>query len=223
VRLDRQRLRDGVRAGAPYALAAFLLAASFGILARPVMGPVAPIVMSAVVFAGSAQFAALAVLSAGGDPAAAILAGSLLNARYLPMGVAIAPSVRGGRLRRAAHGQSMIDQSWALANQGEGRFDIPFMHGVTLSAYPLWVLGTVAGVFGATAIDDPGKFGLDALFPAFFLALLVGGELRSSRAAVLAAAIGAAIALALVAFAAPGIPVIAASLGALVGLRVPRS
>ena len=186
------------------------------------MGTIAPIVMSALVFAGSSQFAALAVLSAGGDPFAAILAGSLLNARYLPMGVAIAPSVRGGRLRRAAHGQSMIDQSWALANQGEGRFDIPFMHGVTLSAYPLWVLGTVAGVFGASAIDDPGTFGLDALFPAFFLALLVGGELRSSRAVVVAAAIGAGIALVLVPFAAPGIPVIAASLGALVGLRVPR-
>ena len=215
-------LRGGLRAGAPYALAAFLLAASFGILARPVMGPVAPIVMSAVVFAGSAQFAALAVLSAGGDPAAAILAGSMLNARYLPMGVAIAASVRGGPLRRAAHGQSMIDQSWALASRGGGEFDIPFMHGVTISSYPLWVLGTVAGVFGATAIGDPGKFGLDALFPAFFLALLVGGELRSGRAAVLAAAIGAAIALALVPFAAPGLPIIAASLGSLVGLRGER-
>jgi predicted branched-subunit amino acid permease len=215
-------LRGGVRAGTPYALAAFLLAASFGILARPVMGPVAPIVMSAIVFAGSAQFAALAVLSAGGDPAAAILAGSLLNARYLPMGVAISASVQGGPLRRAAHGQSMIDQSWALANRGGGEFDIPFMHGVTISSYPLWVLGTVAGVFGATAIGDPGKFGLDALFPAFFLALLVGGELRSGRAAVLAAAIGAAIALALVPFAAPGVPIIAASLGSLVGLRGER-
>jgi predicted branched-subunit amino acid permease len=218
----RDSVRGGVRAGAPYALAAFLLSASFGILARPVMGPVAPIVMSAVVFAGSAQFAALAVLSAGGDPAAAILAGSLLNTRYLPMGVAIAPSLSGGRLLRAAQGQSLIDQSWALASRGGGRFDIPFMHGVTISAYPLWVLGTVAGVFGASAIDDPGKFGLDALFPAFFLALLVGGELRSGRTAVLAAAIGAGIALALVPFAAPGIPVIAASLGSLVGLREPR-
>ncbi len=215
-------LRGGLRAGAPYALAAFLLAASFGILARPVMGPVAPIVMSAVVFAGSSQFAALAVLSAGGDPAAAILAGSLLNTRYLPMGIAIAPSLGGGRLRRVAHGQSMIDQSWALASRGAGRFDIPFMHGVTISAYPLWVLGTVAGVFGATAIDDPGKFGLDALFPAFFLALLVGGELRSGRAAVLAAAIGAGITLVLVPFAAPGLPIIAASLGSLVGLRGER-
>ncbi len=217
-----ESLRGGVRAGAPYALAAFLLAASFGILARPVMGPVAPIVMSAVVFAGSAQFAALAVLGAGGDPAAAILAGSLLNARYLPMGVAIASSLRGGPLLRAAQGQSMVDQSWALANRGGGEFDIPFMHGVTISAYPLWVLGTVAGVFGATAIDDPGKFGLDALFPAFFLALLVGGELRSSRAAVLAALIGGGITLALVPFAAPGLPIIAASLGSLVGLRGER-
>jgi branched chain amino acid efflux pump len=186
------------------------------------MGTVAPIVMSAVVFAGSAQFAALAVLAAGGDPVAAILAGVLLNARYLPMGVALAPSLRGGHLKRAVHGQAMLDQSWALANRGGGRFDTSVLFGVTLSAYPAWVAGTVVGVFGADLVGDPGRFGLDALFPAFFLALLVGGELRSGRSAVLAALIGAAISLALVPFAAPGIPIIAASLGALVGLRGER-
>ena len=47
--------------------------------------------MSALVFAGSAQFAATAVLTAGGGAVAAIVAGVLLNARYLPMGIALAP------------------------------------------------------------------------------------------------------------------------------------
>ncbi|MGH7317726.1 MAG: AzlC family ABC transporter permease, partial [Candidatus Rokuibacteriota bacterium] len=83
-------MRAGLRAGVPFAIAAFLLAVSFGVLARPVMGTVAPIVMSAVVFAGSAQFAATAVLAAGGGVAAAVVAGVLLNARYGPMGIALA-------------------------------------------------------------------------------------------------------------------------------------
>ena len=76
--------------------------------------------MSAVVFAGSAQFAALAVLAAGGDPAAAVIAGILLNARYIPMGIALAPSLRGGPLRRALIGQGMVDASWAMAMRRQG-------------------------------------------------------------------------------------------------------
>jgi predicted branched-subunit amino acid permease len=65
---------------------------------------VAAIVMSVVVFAGSAQFAALAVLAAGGGALAAVLAGVLLNLRFVPMGIAIAPSLRQRALGRAARG-----------------------------------------------------------------------------------------------------------------------
>jgi predicted branched-subunit amino acid permease len=85
------RFRDGFRLGAPYAIASTLLAVSFGVLAQPLMGNVAPIVMSLLVFAGSAQFAATAVLSAGGGVGAAIAAAILLNMRYVPMGIALAP------------------------------------------------------------------------------------------------------------------------------------
>jgi 4-azaleucine resistance transporter AzlC len=210
-------MRDGFKAGLPIAAAAFLLAISFGVLARPVMGTVAPIVMSAIVFAGSAQFAALAVLAAGGGAGAAIVAGILLNARYVPMGVALAPSLRGGPLRRAAAGQAMVDASWAMAIRGGGRFDVPFMIGATAASYPAWVGGTVIGVVVGDVIGDPEKLGLDALFPAFFLALLVT-ELGRGRRAIAAAALGAAIALTLAPFTAPGIPVIAACAAALIAL-----
>src|SRR5688572_19915516 len=188
----------------------------------PVMGEVAPIVMSAAVFAGSSQFAALAVLAAGGTPLAAIAAGALLNARYVPMGIALAPSITGGPLRRALVGQAMIDASWAMANRGGGRFDSAFMIGATLPSYPCWVAGTAIGVFAGDAIGDPESLGLDALFPAFFLGLLLTGELRSDRVAVLAAALGAVVALALIPLAPPGVPVIAASAVALIGLARPR-
>jgi predicted branched-subunit amino acid permease len=182
------------------------------------MGTVAPIVMSAIVFAGSAQFAATAVLAAGGGAVAAVVAGLLLNARYGPMGVALAPSLSGSALRRAAHGQAMIDVSWAMASRGEGRFDPAFMVGATLPSYPAWVGGTAVGVFAGELIGDPEALGLDALFPAFFLALLVQGELQRGRLALVAALIGASVALALVPFTPPGVPVISACLAALIGL-----
>src|SRR5919112_1467208 len=85
-----------MRAGLPLFPPVFIVGVSFGVVAEPVMGKVAPIVMSAIVHAGSAQFAALSVLSAGAAAPAAILAGILMNLRFLAMGFAVAPSLRGG-------------------------------------------------------------------------------------------------------------------------------
>jgi predicted branched-subunit amino acid permease len=214
----REQFRSGMRLGIPYAGASALLAISFGVLAETLMGPVAPIVMSALVFAGSAQFAAAAVLAAGGGAVAAIAAGILLNLRYAPMGIALAPSLRGGALRRAAIGQAMIDFSWAAASRGGGRFDPPFMLGATVPSYPCWVGGTAIGVLVGDSIGDPAALGLDAIFPAFFLCLLVEGELRPGPPAVVAG-LGSLIALVLIPFTPAGVPVIAASAAALLGLR----
>jgi predicted branched-subunit amino acid permease len=202
--------RSGFRAGLPLAVAAFLIGASFGVLGRDVFGAAGATVMSAVVFAGSAQFASAAVLGAGGGAGAAVLAGTLLNLRFLPMGVALAASMSGSWLRRAAEGQANVDASWALAARAGGRFDVPFMLGATAATYPGWVAGTLAGVLAGDAIGDPQALGLDALFPAFFLALL-WAEARERPAVAVA---GAAIAIALVPFVPPGIPIIAACLAA---------
>ena len=210
-----------MRAGVPYAVAAGLVGISFGVVAEPVMGAAAAIVFSAVVFAGAAQFASTAVLGAGGGALAAIVAGILLNLRYGPMGIALAPSLRGRAVRRAAIGQAMIDASWAMANRGGGRFDPAFMVGATLPSYPIWILGTAIGALAGDVIGDPKTLGLDALFPAFFLALLVE-ELRRPGGKG-AAAIGAAIALALIPLAPPGVPILAASLGALIGIWIPQA
>jgi 4-azaleucine resistance transporter AzlC len=214
---DRESFRAGVRVGIPLATASLLVGISFGVLAEPVMGKVAPIVMSGLLFAGSAQFAATAVLADGGSAAAAILAGTLLNARFLPMGIALAPSAHGSRLWRALVGQAIIDASWALANRGGGRFDVAYMVGATLPNYPAWVGGTALGVLGGGLIGDPADFGLDAIFPAFFLGLLAN-ELRDPVARG-AAAIGAGVALVLTPFVPAGLPVLAACAGALLGLR----
>jgi 4-azaleucine resistance transporter AzlC len=200
-----------------FALASFVVGVSFGVLAEPLMGSVAPIVMSAFVFAGAAQFGATAVLAAGGDAVTAIAAGTMLNARFLPMGVAAAPALRGRPLRRAAEGQAMVDASWALAARGDGDFDRELMLGATLPQYPAWVLGTAVGVLGGGSLGDPEALGLDAVFPAFFLGLLAS-ELASTRTRTAALA-GGAIALALTPLLPPGLPVLLATAAALIGTR----
>jgi 4-azaleucine resistance transporter AzlC len=211
----------GARASVPFALATLVLGISFGVLARSLgWGIVAPIVFSVIAFSGSAQFAVAAVLGAGGGAVAAILAAVLLNARFGPMGVAIAPHLKGGPFRRALEGQAVVDASWALANRGGGRFDREFMIGATVLQGVGWISGTAIGAVGGDFIGNPERLGLDVIFPAFFLVLLVE-ELRRSHRAVAVALIAAALALVLVPFAPPGVPVIAACIAALFGLRRP--
>jgi 4-azaleucine resistance transporter AzlC len=211
--------RVGLRAGTAIAPAVFVIAVSFGVLARDLgWGIVAPIVASVIVFSGSAQFALAEVLEAGGTAVAAIVAAILVNARFAVMGVAVASIFRGGRLRRALEAQTNVDASWALANQGGGRFDRELLMGATLPQYLAWVSGTVVGVFAGNAISDPEALGLDVVFPAFFLYLLLD-ELRRGPDYVAAALIAAAIALLLIPLTPAGIPIIAACAGALLGLR----
>lgn len=208
----------GARAVASISIAVFAFGASFGILAREAgMGIAAPIVMSLTTFAGSAQLAAVSVLGAGGGVAAAIVAAVLLNLRYLAVGVSVAPSLRGSAIRRLLEAQLAVDESWAVANRG-GRVDRERLIGAGIVLGAAWCLGTVGGVFGGSALGSPSDYGLDAMFPALFLALLVR-QLGSARART-AAAGGALIAFALTPFVPPGVPIIAAVCGVLPALAV---
>jgi 4-azaleucine resistance transporter AzlC len=215
--VGRAGLWAGVRAGFPFAVAGGILAVSFGVVAQDVgMSQVAAIVMSTIVFAGSAQFSALAIVGGGGAIGAAIVAAALMNSRFLAMSIALAPSLPGGPLWRALQGQTTVDASWAIAARGDGTFDRALLFGSSAVQYVFWVGGTIVGALGGGVIGDTERFGLDAVYPAFFAALLLK-ELHHPRARAVAAA-GGAIALALVPFTPAGVPILAASLAALAGL-----
>ena len=208
---------DGVRAGVPFAIAGGMLAISFGVVAQQAgFSAGEAILMSLVVFAGSAQFTAVAILAAGGGAGAAISAATLMNSRFLAMGAALGPSLPGGPLKRALQGQTVVDASWAMASRGDGTFDRWMLFGASATQFVTWQAGTVIGALSADLIGDPERLGLDALFPAFFLALLMA-EARTSRARAVAA-LGGLIALALVPIAPAGVPVLVAGAAALVGL-----
>jgi 4-azaleucine resistance transporter AzlC len=212
--------RAGARAVLPLIPAVVAFGASFGVLAQAAgMGATASLVMSATTFAGSAQFAVVSVLGAGGTAAAAIVAAVLLNARYGPMALAAAQVFRGGRLRRLLEAQLLVDESWALSNR-DGRFDRKVMLGAGALLYVGWNAGTALGVAAGDSLADPATLGLDAAFPALFLALLA--PLLRSRTAAAAALLGAGIALALTPVTPAGVPVIAATAACLVGLTRPR-
>ena len=214
--------RDGIRAILPLMPAIVAFGASFGVLARAAgIDSLAALVMSATTFAGSAQLAVVSVLGSGGTAAAAIGAAVLLNARYVPMAFAAAGAFRGGPLRRLVEAQLLVDESWALSRREHG-FDRRVLVGAGGLLYVGWVAGTAAGVLAGNSLADPTTLGLDAAFPALFLALLTPLlRAEQDRTPLLAALLGAAIALVLTPLTPAGLPVIAATAACLVGLRRP--
>jgi 4-azaleucine resistance transporter AzlC len=208
----------GARAVLPLTIAVAGFGISYGLLARSAgFPPLAAVVMSGTTFAGSAQFASASILEAGGGVASAVTAAVLLNARYGPIGVTVAPVIAGGFWRRFLIAQLVVDESWAVANRGDGRFDARRLIGAGLVLYVAWTASTTIGVLWGGFLGDPSVLGLDAAFPALFLALL-WPQVRSAPAAA-SALLGAAIAVALIPVAPPGVPIVAASAACLVGLR----
>jgi predicted branched-subunit amino acid permease len=212
--------REGVRAIAPLAVAIAAFGISFGVLARAAgLSPWSALLMSATTLAGSAQFAAVSVLGAGGGAPVAVAAGALLNARYAVMGVSAAPALAGPAWSRFLLSQLVMDESWAVAQRRDGSVDRDRLVGAGLVLLATHVAFTAVGAFGLGGLADPTALGLDAAFPAMFLVLLRPhlGRPGARTAAVL----GAILALSLTPIVPPGVPIVAAAGAALVGVRRP--
>lgn len=215
---DRASFHKGLRAGLPFGAVGFLFSMSVGVLSREAgMDVLGAVLMSMIVFAGSAQVTSLTIMAGGGSVGAALLGATLMNSRFLPMGVALARSLPGGPVKRALQGQTVVDSSWALAKQEDGTFDRWVLFGTTVPQYVCWALGTLTGALAGEALGDTDRFGFDAIYPTFFLALLFA-EVKDPTARAVAIA-GALVALALTPVAPAGLPVLAASVVALWGLR----
>src|SRR3954470_2655403 len=214
--MHRTTYMDGARRAWPLAVAVGGFGITYGVLARQAgFAPVATIVFSIVTFAGSAQFAAVSIVHDGGTAVAAIVAALLLNARYVPIGLSVAPWLPGRPLARAAQGQVAVDESWAVSHLGGGRYDSRLLVGAGGTIWAAWVLCSTAGTVAVSVLGAPETLGLDAAFPALFLALLAG-QVRERRL-LLAALAGATVALAMVPLTPPGVPIVAASVVCLAG------
>lgn len=204
-------------------LAVGIFGISFGVLAVASGLTVAQAsVMSLLVFTGASQFAAVGVIGAGGSTAAALGSALLLAARNGAYGLSLADVLRGRLALRLVAAQLVIDESTAMATAQRTPEDRRRgFWAAGLAVFVFWNLGTLAGALGGDAIGDPERYGLDAAFPAGFVALVVP-HLRSVDGKW-AAAIGATIALVLVPVAPAGVPVLAAAVAVLLGLRPPGS
>ena len=167
-------LRRGLLAALPLVPAVVAVGLLYGMMARQAgLAPWEALAMSAIVHAGSAQFTALGMWEASG-PAPIILTTFVINLRHLLMGASVAPYLRRlSPLWKAALALWMSDESYALAiaayERGEG--SQWYFLGANLGIYLAWRASGLAGALLGTAIPDPGRYGLDLVFPLAFLGL----------------------------------------------------
>nr|WP_190108396.1 AzlC family ABC transporter permease [Streptomyces cinnamoneus] len=206
--LDRALLRDITLVG----LAVGVIGLSYGAIAVASGFPLwFPVVLGLTVLAASSEFLFIGIVAAGGSPVAAVLAGLLVNARHLPFGLAL-PDVLGHGWRRLLGTHLMNDETvvFALAQEDPERKKAAYW-ACGLGILVCWPLGALTGGAIGTVIDDTDDLGLDAMFPAILLALIVPAFTdREKRRAGLA---GAAVALAATPFLPAGLPVLLALTG----------
>ncbi|MFF4353674.1 AzlC family ABC transporter permease [Streptomyces sp. NPDC001530] len=213
---DPELLRDV----ALVCLASGVVGVSFGAIAVAGGLPVwVPVVMSLVVYAGSAQFSAVGILLAGGGPFAAAATGLLLNTRTAAFSLAVADVIGRGRATRLLGAHLVTDETvaFALAQPDPARRRAAFWIS-GLGLYAAWNLCVLGGALAGGALGDTATYGLDAAFPAVLVALVlpaVRGDAGVRRAALT----GAAVALAVTPLVPVGVPVLLALAGLLVVRR----
>lgn len=216
-----ERLRPVLAACVTLGFAVGVFAISFGVTSVSAGASVGQTcAMSLLVFTGASQFSAVSVFGAGGSAASAFGGAALLAARNSVYGLTMAPHLKGSLPKRLLAAQLTIDESTAMAAAQDDEQHRTAAFWITgLSIYLFWNLGTLIGAVLGSAID-PEKFGLDAAFPAAFLAML--WPLLRARRSRLAAAIGATVCLVLIPFAPVGVPILCAAVGIVVGIPQPR-
>jgi len=200
-------------------LAVWFIGLSYGAIAIASGFPLwVPAAQSVLVLAGASEFLFIGIVAAGGNPIAAALAGLLVNARHLPYGLALPDMTRpdgtGRGWRRLLASHVMNDESvvFALAQEDLPRKRAAYW-ACGLGVLLCWPAGAVLGALIGSLIGNTNAFGLDAMFPAVILALIVPA--RRDRVTVRAALIGAVIALATTPFLPAGLPVLLALAGVL--------
>jgi len=174
----RREFGRGVAAMLPICIAAIPIALVWGTLASERGLSLAEIsLMSVTVFAGASQFVAIGLWATPLPAAAIVFATFMVNLRHVMMGASLARHMAAFRgTQRFAAFYGLTDEVWALAEARalHSRLTPAYYAGLVIPLFVCWTSGSLAGgVFGAV-IGRPEAWGLDFVFAAMFIALIVG-------------------------------------------------
>ncbi len=169
-------MKDGIWASWPICIGYIPLGLAFGILAQKAgFSPLDIAIMSAIVFAGSSQFVAIAMLSVGASPLSIVLTTFMINLRHVLMSSALAVHLHGAGSRfLSIFAYGVTDESFAvnIARFRGGNWHLYQALAVNQAANLTWIASTVLGGLGGQFIAE-GSFGIDYALSAMFLCLLV--------------------------------------------------
>jgi predicted branched-subunit amino acid permease len=175
--------------------------------------------LSLLAFTGGTQFAVVGVVAGGGSTAAALAGGLLLGSRNSLYAMRLKPVLQVRGVRRLVAALGTIDESTAMAvAQPSARLARVAFWWTAGGVFVCWNLTTLFGAVVGSVID-PTDFGLDAVVPAAFLALLAP-RLRAGATERWIALVAAVIAAALIPVTPAGVPVLAASAAVLLAFRL---
>ena len=193
---DRSRdVRDGLRDIAPVAIAALPIGLLFGAIAvAKGLSPLEVVLMSALVYAGGAQFAAIETWVQPAPIAVLAFATLLINLRHVLMGASLAPKMRATRLQKLLGFYVLTDEAWALAERRSIDRPVTMAYWLAMAAVlPLtWVGSSAAGAVLGSFLGDPARLGADFAFTALFIGLVAG--FGRSRVTLVTIAVSAAVA-----------------------------
>jgi len=170
-------LVGAVRQALPIVLGYVPVGFAFGVLAlKNGISPANAVLMSVIVFAGSAQLIAVGLIGAGAAPLSVIATTFVVNLRHLLMAASLAPFLSTwGKRRLAWFGLQLTDETFAVHSVRFHRSetDAPETFGINAIAHLGWIAGSWLGVAASTVISDVRPLGLDYALPAMFIALVV--------------------------------------------------
>ncbi len=196
-------MRRGALAARPLGVGVLVYGMAFGLLAREAQISLSEaLLMSGLVFSGSAQLVAVSAMGGGQVPmgaAALAIVGTilLLNARYVLYGAALRPWLGGLPGWKAYPTLAVLgDGNWMLSMkaQSEGEEDAGFVFGSGFAMFIPWLVGTWLGSEARTLVQNPAVLALDFLLVAFSVAMCVGmfrgrGDLKIVVAAAVASVV----------------------------------
>ncbi len=196
-------VRDGIRDILPAAIAAIPIGLLFGALCvGKGLSPLEVTLMSGLVCAGAAQFAAIEVWGHPVPIAAIVFSTFLVNLRNLLMSASLAPKTSGFTLVQRMIGFYVLsDENWALSERRTATRKLTPAYFITMGAvlYVNWVSWTTLGALAGAFLGDPRRLGADFAFTALFIGLVAGfWKGRSTAATVAASAIVSALTYVLV-------------------------
>lgn len=177
-RLWQGEFWQGVKGVAPLMLGVFPFGITCGVMAVAVgLTPLETVLMSLIVFAGSAQFIGIMMLGDGNVSTGLIgMTTLLINLRHLLMGASLAPYMLKLPTKvQALLAFGMADETYAVTidrTQRQG-YQPAYQFGANSTGYVTWVVSTAVGAVLGSYISDPLTWGLDFAMPATFLAMLM--------------------------------------------------